>query len=191
TQANTREQIVEDAAQVQGVIGTNQTGAEGAYLYFVANGALAGAQPNGQGEHPKVGDCPAPEAEPPSGCNLYLLHEGVTSFIARLSGRDNALQSATVGFNERGGDWRTGLGERTSQLTPDGRHLVFESTEELTGYRSGVSLPEPGVFVYTAESADLRCISCSPTGAAPTQPHEEEVKLASKLPVSREAKTYM
>src|ERR1019366_4110762 len=191
TQANTREQVVEDAAEVQGVIGTNQKGEEGAYLYFVANGALAEAQPNAQGEHPEPGNCPAPTEGPPSGWHLYLLHEGVTSFIARLSGRDNALQSVTVGFNEKGGDWTTGLGERTAELTPDGQHLIFESVEGLTGYKNGVSLPEPGVFVYAADSSALACVSCSPTGAAPTQPLEEEVKLASKLPVSREAKTYM
>jgi hypothetical protein len=42
THANTREQLTSEGAGVLGVIGTNQTGEDASYIYFVAEGALAG-----------------------------------------------------------------------------------------------------------------------------------------------------
>ena len=59
---------------MQGVLGAS---ADGSYLYFAANGVLAaGASP---------GDCKGPVSRPSGKCNLYLWHEGQTSFIAALN----------------------------------------------------------------------------------------------------------
>jgi hypothetical protein len=183
SQTNSREQLVPGSDAVQGVIGTNQTGADGSYVYFVANGVLTGS-PNAQGEKAAPGTCP----ETSGTCNLYVLHEGV-HFIAQLSGRDNQLNAATEGDTLDAGDWQASLGGRLASITPDGTELVFESTRSLTGYESsseGEVLP--GVFVYSAGDGSLSCASCDPSGAAPSV-HENS--FWSKLPQSAEAETFI
>jgi hypothetical protein len=90
-----------------------------------------------------------------------------------------------------GGDWYAGLGERTAEVTPDGKHLVFESVRELTGENIGVGSGVPEVFVYAADSAQLACASCSPTGAPYPGEGINEKLFETKLPVSESAQTYM
>jgi hypothetical protein len=169
-------------AEVQGVIGVNQTGEDGAYVYFVAGGALA------SGATPKM--CGTAEQLEEEGCNLYLQHEGVTSFIANLSPLDDYIE-ATVGGNRKVGDWRPNLGDRTAEVTPDGRSLVFESSRSLTGYNNvapnGVNAVE--AFVYSSEDGSLACVSCTPTGAPPAYREHEENE--TRLPVSDNSDVYM
>jgi hypothetical protein len=186
TATDTRVQIAPTSAEVQGVVGTNATGADGAYLYFVANGVLT-TEPNSHGEQAAAGSCPAEGGE----CNLYVLDNGTLKFVARFSSLDNELHSAQGGGAKgTSSNWRANLGERLAQLTPDGQHLLFQSVRPLTGYDSSFQgTPEPSVFVYDAESAQLACASCSPTGSAPSI--EEEESRISKLPISSEAYTYM
>jgi hypothetical protein len=167
-------------AEVQGVIGTNQTGEDGAYLYFVADGVLAGNA--NEAKEKAVGGQP----------NLYLIHEHATSFIATLSTEDDSL---AVGSDELhpGGDWRPNLGLRTAAVSPDGRHLVFESVRPLTGYNNA-NPPNvvTEVFVYSADDSQLVCPSCNPTGQAPTvNPEAASVGSGeSRLPVSFDSSTY-
>jgi hypothetical protein len=198
--AEPREELTTSAAEVQGVIGTNQVGKngvqgeeDGEYVYFVANEALASGaskqQCRGETEAEANGEEPKQEN---LGCNLYLLHGKTVTFVARLSVHDDNLASANGGPNNRGGDWQQGLGERTAEVTPDGKSLVFESVEYLTGYDA--RLPEhqpntdPEVFVYAAEGNSLSCASCDPAGRAPSVAKEEAFQ--SKLPVSTMALTY-
>jgi hypothetical protein len=181
--ANSREPLTAEGSEVQGVIGFNQTaeargypGEGGGYVYLVAKAVLSSA-PNGQGEHAT-----------PGGFNLYLLHAGSETFIAGLSLSDNNLVNGAAGEGHIGGDWRSGLSERTAEVTPDGKHLAFQSVQALTGYQSGLAnLSE--MFVYTADDAQLACASCNPTGtpfASQKEPEQE-----SKAPASRNAQTYM
>jgi hypothetical protein len=169
--------------EVQGVIGTNRTGADGAYLYFVAgNGELDSKGVKGVNTQP----------------NLYLRHEGVTgesvtTFIATLLPEDNELATSSGG-GRPGGDWKAALGDRTAEVTPDGRHLVFQSVRSLAGYNnvspSGNAVVE--VFHYSADDAQLACASCDPTGAPPVLAHEQTgMSRATRLPVSSESNTYM
>jgi hypothetical protein len=175
SRANEREPLTPEGAGAQGVVGINQTGEAGGYVYFVASAVLAG-EPNARGEHAT-----------PGGFNLYLLHADATTFIAGLASEDNELLVKREQHNH-GGAWRGGLGERVAEVTPDGRHLAFQSVRELTGYNSGRSnLPE--VFVYAAASAQLTCASCSPTGAPFASVVGEG--LESKVPVSAGAQTYV
>jgi hypothetical protein len=152
-ESEAREEVAGAGAGVQGVIGVNETGEDGAYLYFVANGVLV---PNAT-----PGDCSQAEAGQGLGdtCNLYLRHDGVTRLIASLSGADDVVGR---GGNEGEiGDWQPGLGNRTAEVTPDGHSLVFESYRSLTGYDSD-ELSE--VFVYDADIGHIFCASCNPSG---------------------------
>jgi DNA-binding beta-propeller fold protein YncE len=154
------EPLTPAAAEVQGVIGVNEEGEDGGYLYFVADGVLAAnAVSNGAGtEEAQLG-------QP----NLYLRHDGATTFLATLSPEDNEslVPFNGVGEGNQTGAWRLDSRKRTAELTPDGSGLLFMSQKGLTGYdnsRAGTPLSE--VFLYSA-SAGLTCVSCSPSGEPP------------------------
>jgi len=159
----TRQVLAGPGSEVQGVIGVNEAGEAGAYLYFVADGVLASNKvDNGNGEEEAQAGQP----------NLYLRHGGATSFIASLSPRDNAFDFG--GSGEHLGDWQPALGFRTARLSPNGTHLGFRSIRPLTGYDNlnatqctltGGACPE--IFVYAAGPAQLSCASCDPSGAPP------------------------
>jgi hypothetical protein len=139
----------------------------GEYVYFVANGVLA----NGA----SVGACEQ-YGNPHATCNLYVAHvdDGVvtTTLIAALSDEDEH-------------DWQSnangepGLFGVTARMSPNGEYLAFMSNRKLTGYdNTDVSEEEavPGegkqhadeeVFLYDANTNDLACASCDPTGARP------------------------
>jgi NHL repeat len=162
TTTNTREALAKtgvkgEAADVQGVIGTNTTGEDGAYVYFVAGGVLA-ANENQQKEQAIPQACGSNRTL----CNLYVLHDGVTSFIATLAAQDNSLET---GFLETGGDWTLSGSIRISQVAPDGRHLLFVSTRSLVGYEGD---GHTEAYVYDADADKLTCASCDPGGAAPS-----------------------
>jgi hypothetical protein len=162
----------EDAG-VQGVIGTNQTGEDGAYVYLVATGVLASNEsPNGE------------QAETGAD-NLYLIHGAATSFIAKLAPADNEVTASGQDDGVHYGAWHPNLGSRTAEVTPDGRHLVFESTRAITGYNNDPGSPGNPVleaFVYSAGTGEIACASCLPSGAAPKR--EGTVAASTLLPVS-------
>ena len=120
THTNERTPLTPEGAEVRGVVGLNEAGEAGGYVYFVAGSVLT-TTPNGHGEQPA-----------PGGDNLYLLHAGATTFVAGLAAADNEL-IVKAGQHNHGGAWRGGLGERVAEVTPDGRYLAFESLQELTG----------------------------------------------------------
>jgi hypothetical protein len=180
----TREALSQAGSEVQGVIGVNQSGADGAYLYFVAAGKLSAeaearkcVQP-GKGTNEtaeEVARETAEEAEgkapPGRGCNLYVTHEEQTKLVAVLSPHDQQFD----GYQKSQGDWRATPGSRSAELTPDGAHLVLLSTRRLTPYdnatasgescaSSGKLLPCPEVYLYDAASAQISCASCQPAG---------------------------
>ena len=121
-----------NGAQVDGIVGLSD---DGSYVYYVAEGVLAAGASSGQE-------------------NLYVSHDGATSFIATLSGRDYP-------------DWESG----NARVTPDGTHLAFESQAPLTGYDStdvNTGAADTEVYLYDAGSGALSCVSCNPSGAPPT-----------------------
>jgi DNA-binding beta-propeller fold protein YncE len=156
----TKASLTGTPADVQGVLGASD---DGAYVYFVAKGALSEAA-NAAGQKAVEGKY-----------NLYLSHEGKTSFVATLSVEDNR-------------DWETQPKGLTARVSPDGRHLAFVSIEAkaLVGYDSTVAEGEhcryalnqgligspicPQAFLYDAEADALTCASCNPTGARPLGP---------------------
>ncbi len=142
-----------EAADVRGVVGMAE---DGSRLYFVANGALApGALP---------GDCSG-VLKTPGKCNLYVLHEGSIAFIARLSGAEPAVWQEsfedTTPRAKGNGLW--------ANVSPNGEHLVFLSSESLTGYDNYDAEWEAfdrELFLYSAGESggdgELSCVSCPP-----------------------------
>jgi hypothetical protein len=167
-----------NGAEVLGVLGASE---DGSYVYFVANGVLATGASRG--------DCEAVRSSAASTCNLYVDHEGVTSFIATLSGEDGPgllNQFPRPGGLGQPNDWINILAERTVRISPDGRHLLFDSNSEITGYdnRGPECIPlnvqgvithyAPGrcteIYLYDASTGRTVCVSCNPTGAGPDGP---------------------
>lgn len=158
-------------AKVDGVSGASE---DGSYVYFVAEGALAANTTAGRA---------AVAGQP----NLYVLHEGSTTFIA-------TLDTATHEHYGDSCDWMSQectafplAGGVTARASANGRFIGFDSDESLTGYdnagpscvpiadtREQVFGFEPGlceeVFVYDATAGSLSCVSCDPNGATPTGP---------------------
>lgn len=130
------------APNVSGVLGSSE---DLSRVYFVSSSALAGGAVASQR-------------------NLYLYEEGQpTTFIATLSEGDfknePALSPTAVA------PWR-----RVARVAPDGSAAVFMSRAPLTGEDNLDSVSgeaDAEVFRYDAADDDLRCISCSPTDAAP------------------------
>jgi Fibronectin type III domain len=128
-------------ANVQGVVGA---GEDGEYVYFVATGSLAAG---------------ASAGEP----NLYVEHGGVVTFIVTLSFADNQYGS---GGGEGGGVgvWEQSLAERTAQVAPDGRNLVFGVGKNYAPVPEGTEETSEGeVYRYEVEGGRLVCVSCSPS----------------------------
>ncbi len=134
-------------ADVAAVEGASE---DGSYVYFAAAGALApGASPGRcGGNSPQPGETQL--------CNLYLRHDGATTFVAGLSQEDFP-------------DWGVGGGS-TARVSPNGRWLAFMSNRSLTGYDTTDAVtkrPDEEVYLYDAAANRLVCASCNPTGARP------------------------
>jgi hypothetical protein len=149
-----------DGASVLGVVGASE---DGSYVYFVAAGRLVAGAKSGQP-------------------NLYVWHEdasgsGSVRFIATLA-EPSELELENIELMFQGPafvyasdvqDWTRWPSASQAYVTPDGRHLAFMSAEPLTGYankdKAGEAVHE--VFEYSAESGQLVCASCDPSGAPP------------------------
>jgi hypothetical protein len=102
------------------------------------------------------------------GCDLYLYHEGTVELIAplRLTGLTGASGVNDVSDLLPSADFGgPGAYPRTSFLAADGSTLVFRSTEKLTDYDNHGS---PEYYRYRAGQPSLGCLTCNPTGAAPS-----------------------
>ena len=149
--------------EIAGVLGASE---DGSYVYYAVGKAAI-----------------AKEEKSPR--NLYVYHNGTSTFIATDEG------VCTRGQSLRNCDWSPGNVWRTARVSPNGLYLAFQSDSSLTGYEntgpacvpteagvgngSGeVTSYEPGpcseVFLYDAAAARLSCASCNPSGAAPAGP---------------------
>jgi hypothetical protein len=201
TQSETREALAGAGAGVQGVIGVNQSGQDGAYLYFVAEGELApGAEARkceAAPEGPLQTEEEAGKAPAGYGCNLYLIHAGVTSLAAVLSAGDDEFAGNDFGTAQpKKGDWRPVLGYRSAELAPDGQSLLFMSNRQLSDYQNINTRGECGgvgahpihscveIYLYEAQGAKISCVSCAPSGAPPIKAKDAQNRegKASYLP---------
>jgi hypothetical protein len=189
-QEHVRLELAGAGAGVEGLLGASS---DGSYVYVVAKGVLADNK-NSHGDKATPATCERSKASdsikeeerigarpPASGCNLYLLHTGEPSrFIATLAPADNEVPGAGQS-RRRVGDWQPTIPDHSSSVTPDGRHLVFMSTRELTGYDNSLLNDllvkknqgrldgnDYEVFTYAADDGRTTCVSCSPTNAPPS-----------------------
>jgi hypothetical protein len=154
-----------ESASVATVLGSS---ADGSYVYFAAAGGL-GLSPSGGCVSTREQNVPAGET-----CNLYVRHEGVTRFVARLSQEDRR-------------DWKTerSLTAQPVRVSPDGRWLAFMSNRDLTGYDTLDAVsgrPDQEVYLYDATSDRLLCASCDPTGARPVGFESEPSSIVALVP---------
>jgi hypothetical protein len=79
--------------------------------------------------------------------NLYAGGPNGIDYIATLNEDDGAVWQLNFHFTFK----------RSSQLSADGRHLIFTSFERLTAFDNG---GHAEVYEYDAEDASITCISC-------------------------------
>jgi hypothetical protein len=147
-----REPLTEANAAVQGIVGINESGEDGASIYLVADEVLASNE--------NSGGATATQGDP----NLYLDTSGSMRYIATLLQSDSEFGGPMEDQAVSYGDWEHNAGERTAEITPDGHAVAFMSRAQLTSYKN---LDEPEVYVYDAANDQLDCASCNPTGASP------------------------
>jgi hypothetical protein len=138
-------------ASVQGVLGASE---DGSRVYFAADGVLAaGATP---------GDCAGVvgNANSSGNCNLYLWHDGTTTFLAPLAVNNGVTTDSANWITVGAG------GGKTSRLSTDGETLLFRSQEKLTAYDNQ---RVPVFYRYSASDGEILCVSCNPTGTAPSK----------------------
>jgi hypothetical protein len=130
----------------------------GTRAYFVSPSNLT-EEPNPNGENAEAGNE-----------NLYLSEEGQIGFVAQVTKRDVEGELRVDGLVGGLGLWTNALKESRpasdpSRATPSGSTFLFESRADLAGFES-----EGFVQVYRYDQVQnrLSCLSCSPTGTAPT-----------------------
>jgi hypothetical protein len=118
---------------VDGVIGAS---ADGHYVYFIAAGQLVAAQP-----------------VLVTGLGVYEWHDGVTSFISGLAkGADESADVQPNFYN---------LSPIGSRVTPDGKHMLYQSSSDLAGYQAN---GHTEFYLYNGDTHELQCVSCRPDG---------------------------
>lgn len=137
----------ENGAEVKGLLGSSD---DGSYVYFIANGDLD------QGGEAEEGNCQGVIGNAGGSCNLYQLHNEEITFISPLNHADSRDWQASSGLNSF-------YAGKLSDVSPDGRTLLFYSSEDLTPYANhGIS----ELYRYHAGSG-ISCASCDPSGAEP------------------------
>ncbi len=127
-------------AGVERVLGVST---DGSYVYFVARGGLA----PGATSHNCRGI-----ADPY--CNLYVYHDGVTTFISKLRTDDHGAGTDPDGV----------------RVAADGSVLLFRSYLSLTGFDTTGSCGGGACaqfYRYSASDEELVCVSCNPTNVPP------------------------
>ncbi len=145
-----------NGAEVRGLAGASE---DGSYVYFVANGVLASGA--------SAGNCPlSPELGLAGSCNLYLWHDGTTSFVARLEADGEGYgEESDIANWEPTAQWGGSERNRKSaRVSSDGKTLLFLSQRQLGSYNN-----EGKLELYRWQPGDSAptCVSCVPTGAAP------------------------
>jgi Tol biopolymer transport system component len=152
----------EDAQNgVNGVIGAST---DGRYVYFVANGQLVAGQPM------------------PGNPLIYVWHDERTPTIAYIG--EMALPSADEAANFVNGGTLDGGGE--ARVTPNGKHLLFasHSGQGLLSAHGGSDYDQTThcaggcgeLYVYSADTNELACVSCDPTGVPATTEARDVVR---------------
>jgi hypothetical protein len=120
---------------------------DGSAAYFVSPSKLT-AEPNPVGQKAKLGKQ-----------NLYLSREGSISYVGTVTEADVFFNTNEV--EGLGTWWKHRASLDPSRTTADGSVIVFQSRANLTGEEAAA---HPQVYRYDSTAAELRCLSCVPTG---------------------------
>jgi hypothetical protein len=104
-----------------------------------------------------------------AGDELYFWDQGSGATLIAELDQDTAVRDPTANTKPHPAAVRPA--NRTSRVTPDGSHIAFSSFTSLTGYdnRDAVTGERAReAFVWSADTEQLRCVSCPATGARPT-----------------------
>jgi hypothetical protein len=145
-----------NGAEVRGVLGIS---GDGSRLYFAANGDLDGTGPATKG------NC---QGEPLTGsgsCNLYLWEEGAIELVAVLETGGGTSTDAANWAATPSGVFPSNTFQKASRISADGGVLVFRSKRQLTAYENEGT---PQYYRYDAQTGGLLCLTCTPTGLAPS-----------------------
>lgn len=134
------EDLTIQAPEGADVLGTLGASADGSYVYFVAEGVLAG------GAHP--GTCGSTGGT----CNLYVWHNNTIRLIAALGAEDLEDWSSEANRTIPHG----------SRVASSGSDVLFMSKRPLTGYDNRGNKE---LFHYDYPTQSLVCVSCNPTGS--------------------------
>jgi WD40 repeat protein len=88
------------------------------------------------------------------GMNIYLLADGVLKWVT----------TDTTGYLFSGTLASPDENARNAVVTPDGRHLLFASTAQLTAFDNA---GRAAVYLYSDDDSRLTCLSCDPAGQRP------------------------
>jgi hypothetical protein len=132
-------------ARVAGVLGASDNASR---VYFAARGQLVAGEGRSATANLAAGSF-----------NVYLAHGGQRAFVGLLdatevtavAGRSGALVTRAT---EPLSPW-------ASRVTPDGGHLLFPSSADVTGYDSGGVVE---AYLYSADADETVCVSCRRDG---------------------------
>jgi hypothetical protein len=94
------------------------------------------------------------------GARLYEWHEGATTLVAGLNPLTD--EADWRGFPSFGLSEVADENEQSSRVTPDGKTVLFSSTNQLTSYANPAHHIE--LYLFSAPSDRLTCVSCNPLG---------------------------
>jgi hypothetical protein len=157
TVINRDEEPGDPAATAEGFIGASE---DGSYAYYIAGSQLVAGEPLLSAQQR----------------GIYLWHEGQISYIGYFTRGvgDVWLENLPAG-NVVGTTWN--LGTIPARVGPDGKTLLIRSDEgaglggydhNTTGCGPGGNRPCSEYYVYHAETGQLQCASCNPSGAKAT-----------------------
>ncbi len=137
-----------NAADIKGasVVSLFDVADDGSYIYFAARGQLVSGR----------GKTEAQNLEGSHTFNVYASHAGVLSYVGLIAEADT-----DIGGADSGSDGSLIPAHWVADATPDGKHLLFVSKANVTGYDSK-DVTE--AYVYSATSGETTCVSCRPDG---------------------------
>ncbi len=178
-------------AQAVGVLDYSDSGSR---VYLAANADLDGAGPAASGNCAGKANGVGIFNSFVGTCSVYLWQAdgtgtcatagGCISFVARLDlsgvlapGESADVYGGSDGYNWAGSSSGQPENLKASRVSADGRILIFRSQRPLTTYDNrptseGVCRGTEGrcqqFYRYDAESGEISCLTCDPTGAPPT-----------------------
>lgn len=169
----------------------------GKYLLFTTDSKLVAGDEDGENSLYLYTDGPNPEGE----SNLQLISGGGPAVVGASddAGRIYYLAGGRLTYWDHGSSHVVAENifsetenlvansyPGSSRITPDGLHLAFLSSNELT---SDVTNGHQEMYVYDAAGETLSCASCMSSGATeasvPLQPHSLDVSPQKEMPQVR------